>query len=423
MWSSSPFRFAGGAPPQTPLQHYQETCESLKKSAIKSGKIAKNASAKGLHEKAANAARDSEEKWDALNDFILRTADPINQFRQKTLQSCPKIVMKYEGWGSKVRVDDKSHIRAAALHYFNAADVPILVRQQYLSYLDINIPMANQQTGQLETLQSLLKTLTCCDEPDPHMLGEYAVCSECGTKVDGSECFMANFADMHSSPNKCMQIEEPAAASSADADNAVHSAPPRLTWSSIIGKTRTIVQMISTIQGHKVHPFDMSKWQLYVEKNIVPLSLSQRKQLTHQHVWEDLRKQGATEQSFKDLYKNTPTIWSGITGKELHHIPEGCIWVILNVIMPRLIQFTQTGTNDRRDTKWDLQRSGRQHEHSTPNTKGTVIRNTVIVLRKCMELCGEKDFQHLIIGQNGEPQRLRINDLWRAFCTHNEWQM
>lgn len=422
MYSSSPFRQTGGAPPQTPLQHYEETCKSLKKAADRSAQAAKVAVAKGSHEKAAAALRDSEAKREALNHFILMTADPIMRFRTEEHTKRPKIVKHYEGWGSHMLVDDKSYIRAAASQYFIAADAPLLVRQQYLSKLDLHVPAASQQTGSLETLQTLLKSLTCCDQPDPHMLTDYAVCAECGTKVEGSECFMANFADMHSSPNKSMQIEEPSATSSGDGGSDANVIP-RLTWSNIIGKTRTIVQMISTIQGHKVHPFDVSKWEAYIRKSILPMSVQQRKLLTHQNVWDDLRNQGAKEQSFKDLYKNTPTIWSGITGQALHDIPDGCVWVILNVIMPRLISFTQTGTNDRCDTKWDLQRSTSTYVTKAPSKHGTAIRNTVIVLRKCMELCGEKQYLPLIIGHNGEQQRAKINDLWRAFCLHNEWQM
>ena len=394
MYSSSPFRLTGGAPPQTPLQHYKDTCKALKKAGDQ----------------------------DALNQFILKTGDSIMRFRIEEQTTRPKIVMQYDGWASRMFVDDTSYIRAAASNYFIAADAPLLVRQQYLSKLNFHVPAASQQTGNLETLQTLLNSVTCCDEPDPHMMTDYAVCAECGTKVEGSECFMANFADMHSSPNKSMQVEEAVATSTGDGGSDPNVIP-RLTWSNIIGKTRTIVQMISTIQGHKVHPFDMSNWEMYIRKSILPMKAQQRKLLTHQNVWDDLRDQGTNEKKFKDMYKNTPNIWSDITGQDLYDIPEGCVWVILNVIMPRLISFTQTGTNDRRDTKWDLQRSVRMHSSKPTSQHGTAIRNTVIVLRKCMELCGEKQYLPLIIGHHGEQQKAKINDLWRAFCQHNEWQL
>lgn len=391
MWSSSPYRFNGGVPPDSPLKHYEETCRTLKQ----------------------------EKKREELDAFILQTADAVTRFKAETEKKRRTIVVKCEG--GKIRYDDKSGIRTAASHYFAVADVPLLARQQYLSYLDNNIPFGNKSgLNQPETLETLLQNLTCCDAPDAIMLADYAVCGECGMKVEGSDCFMANFADMHSSPNKSMQVEEPAAAASADTNENV---VPRLTWSGIIQKMRTMMVTLGTVQGHKVQPFEMAKWEQWIKRTILPLSSKQRRELTHQEVWELLRKEGPT---MKEVYKNTPTIWSGITGEPLQEIPEGCTWVILNVILPRLFHFIATGTNDRLDTSWDLQRC-KQGEHvvvaPSSNANGKEIRNAVIILRKCMELCREQRFLHLIIGQNGDDAKARVNDLWRAFCRHNDWRM
>jgi len=391
MWSSSPYQFNGGLPPDSPLKHYEDTCQALKR----------------------------DNKLEELDAFILQTADALMRFKNETTKKRRKIVVDCDG--GKIRYDDKSGIRAAASNYFNAASVPLLIRQQYLSYLDLNVPFGNRGGlgGQPETLDTLLQNLTCCEAPDAIMLADYAVCGECGMKVEGSDCFMANFADMHSSPNKSMQVEEPTAAAS---DSVNENVPPRLTWSNILQKMRTMVVTLGTVQGHKVQPFEMAKWNQWIKRTILPLSPEQRQRITHQEVWELLRKEGP---NMKDLYKNTPTIWSGITSKPLDEIPEGCTWVILNVVLPRLFYFIATGTNERFDTSWDLQRSN--HCKQNPSTisipHGKEIRNAVIILRKCMQICGEKRFLHLIIGQNGDEQKARVNDLWRAFCRHNEWRM
>ncbi len=315
-------------------------------------------------------------------DFLLKVGSVMNQYVEEEKKPKLKKCMAGTIWSSFVKTDDTTEMDNLADKYFRLCNLTNTEKEKW------NVKPA------AKPVPTTYEFTECCEDPDILLLNEYAVCSNCGEKVTGSEQYSANFTDIGNSPNKTINIVPTVVANKNNKQLEESDIEEAVLLSE---KKKPPFEYLQRIQGMKSSPITLKSWQIIYDA--ITAGIEDRKMISHAHVVRELQKLRLAKH-----YPDSPVIWEHITGNTIPAIPEGALWVIMNKMLPHF----NVGTTAR-------DASGKSMEETKKSSMKTFVY-------KCLELCECKGHLHLIESLKGQESAQHLDMLWERHCKQGGWR-